>query len=322
MANDQSAPHADPGPVVRPVPAGSADVGAAQAGARTGGLFAADELARAFEVPGSVIHAAYRNGKLRAVRPVPKTVRFSRDAVADYLRDARRPAMGTSSRALEVQLARMLDAIGTTDGPHWYTTEAASAASGYSREDIDRLIAAREVTAYRFGKRYRVFSEDLEAAFARPAPADEDLAVPGPGPVPKAGSGEPDRAAGPTKPRARAPIATPLLVAPKLSDAQCAGIGPDAAKDFFSERLESVRKAQAICAECEVQEPCLEGALQRGEFAGVWGGQMFRAGAVIDPMRIRTNRVARKAVAPSETQSPSAPGSDGSPALERGMQRP
>ena len=44
---------------------------------------------------------------------------------------------------------------------------------------------------------------------------------------------------------------------------------------FFSERPDELARAQAICADCPVQLPCLEQALDNQEEWGVWGGVIF-----------------------------------------------
>ncbi len=49
---------------------------------------------------------------------------------------------------------------------------------------------------------------------------------------------------------------------------------------FFSDRPEELAQAQVLCAECPVQLACLEGALERKEEWGVWGGVIFWDGAV------------------------------------------
>ena len=41
---------------------------------------------------------------------------------------------------------------------------------------------------------------------------------------------------------------------------------------FFPERGASTRKAKAVCRRCEVQEECLEYAVNNGEKFGIWGG--------------------------------------------------
>ena len=50
---------------------------------------------------------------------------------------------------------------------------------------------------------------------------------------------------------------------------------------FFSEQLDDIRRAKAMCAECPVREACLAGALARREPWGVWGGQLFLNGKVL-----------------------------------------
>ncbi|MGH9178644.1 MAG: WhiB family transcriptional regulator [Acidimicrobiales bacterium] len=50
---------------------------------------------------------------------------------------------------------------------------------------------------------------------------------------------------------------------------------------FFSEQLEDIARAKAICATCVVREPCLAGAVERREPWGVWGGQLFLNGKIL-----------------------------------------
>ena len=56
---------------------------------------------------------------------------------------------------------------------------------------------------------------------------------------------------------------------------------------FFSEQLDDIARAKAICAECPVRRACLEGALARREPYGVWGGQLFLKGRVLANKRPR-----------------------------------
>lgn len=56
---------------------------------------------------------------------------------------------------------------------------------------------------------------------------------------------------------------------------------------FFSEELHDIAAAKAICAECPVREPCVEGALARREPWGVWGGELFFNGKVLAQKRKR-----------------------------------
>lgn len=42
---------------------------------------------------------------------------------------------------------------------------------------------------------------------------------------------------------------------------------------WFIEDNQARREAAAICAECPVKAPCLEGALERNEQYGIWGGR-------------------------------------------------
>lgn len=51
--------------------------------------------------------------------------------------------------------------------------------------------------------------------------------------------------------------------------ANCLGVSPAL---FFPERGQSTTEAKRVCAGCEVRDPCLEAALERGEKVGIWGG--------------------------------------------------
>lgn len=68
--------------------------------------------------------------------------------------------------------------------------------------------------------------------------------------------------------------------------AACAGM-PEATQLFFSDDLHDVSQAKLICASCPVMAPCLEGALDRHEQWGVWGGQLFANGKVVLSKRRR-----------------------------------
>ena len=56
---------------------------------------------------------------------------------------------------------------------------------------------------------------------------------------------------------------------------------------FFSDQLDDIARAKAICAMCPLAEPCFEGALARREPWGVWGGRLFFNGKVLAYKRKR-----------------------------------
>jgi WhiB family redox-sensing transcriptional regulator len=56
---------------------------------------------------------------------------------------------------------------------------------------------------------------------------------------------------------------------------------------FFSEELQDIARAKDICAKCPVLAECLEGALERREPWGVWGGQLFLNGRILASKRRR-----------------------------------
>ncbi len=56
---------------------------------------------------------------------------------------------------------------------------------------------------------------------------------------------------------------------------------------FFSDELQDIARAKHICATCPALIPCLEGALERREPWGVWGGQLFLNGKILASKRRR-----------------------------------
>ena len=56
---------------------------------------------------------------------------------------------------------------------------------------------------------------------------------------------------------------------------------------FFSDQLDDIARAKAICGLCPVQQECFEGALARREPWGVWGGQLFLNGRILAQKRKR-----------------------------------
>ena len=56
---------------------------------------------------------------------------------------------------------------------------------------------------------------------------------------------------------------------------------------WFAESPADVEFAKTLCVDCPVLELCLDGALERREPWGVWGGQLFLQGVVIPRKRPR-----------------------------------
>jgi len=71
------------------------------------------------------------------------------------------------------------------------------------------------------------------------------------------------------------------------TDAKCATGDARLLHLFFSEAEAEIAEARVICQTCPLRLPCLEGAIERGEPWGVWGGQLFDRGRVIDRKRGR-----------------------------------
>lgn len=56
---------------------------------------------------------------------------------------------------------------------------------------------------------------------------------------------------------------------------------------WFSDAPADLERAKELCGDCPVRRSCLAGALERREYCGVWGGEIFDRGAVIARKRPR-----------------------------------
>lgn len=88
------------------------------------------------------------------------------------------------------------------------------------------------------------------------------------------------------------------------ADARCNDMAGTMSSLFFSDELQDIAKAKDICALCPVVSECLEGALERREPWGVWGGQLLLNGRVLQSKR-RRGRPPK--VARAEDQLPEVP---------------
>ena len=56
---------------------------------------------------------------------------------------------------------------------------------------------------------------------------------------------------------------------------------------WFAESPSDVEAAKALCTSCPLRAECLDGALERREPWGVWGGQLVVQGVVVPRKRPR-----------------------------------
>jgi len=56
---------------------------------------------------------------------------------------------------------------------------------------------------------------------------------------------------------------------------------------WFAEHAPDLKRAQTLCGTCPLRAECLEGALQREEPWGVWGGEIFVDGKIVANKRGR-----------------------------------
>jgi WhiB family redox-sensing transcriptional regulator len=71
------------------------------------------------------------------------------------------------------------------------------------------------------------------------------------------------------------------------ADARCRDGAGTMTALFFSEQIDDIARAKAICSKCPVIDACLESALARREPWGVWGGQLFLNGRILAQKRKR-----------------------------------
>ena len=69
--------------------------------------------------------------------------------------------------------------------------------------------------------------------------------------------------------------ATSVSITPK---ARCADGNGTLTHLFFSDIPLNIARARAICAKCSLAASCLEGAIDRQEPWGVWGGELIESG--------------------------------------------
>lgn len=56
---------------------------------------------------------------------------------------------------------------------------------------------------------------------------------------------------------------------------------------FFADAPAVLAEAKSLCGGCPVRDLCLTGAIERREPHGVWGGQIFVAGEIVEHKRPR-----------------------------------
>ena len=61
----------------------------------------------------------------------------------------------------------------------------------------------------------------------------------------------------------------------------------DDAELFLAEAPADVEAAKALCQGCKIRAACLEGALERREPWGVWGGELLLRGTIVPRKRPR-----------------------------------
>ncbi|HLR57528.1 MAG TPA: WhiB family transcriptional regulator [Beutenbergiaceae bacterium] len=75
---------------------------------------------------------------------------------------------------------------------------------------------------------------------------------------------------------------------------------------WFAEHAPDLKRAQSLCGTCPLRVECLQGALEREEPWGVWGGEIFVDGKIVANKRGRGRP--RKHPLPSPSPAESAVG--------------
>jgi hypothetical protein len=76
-------------------------------------------------------------------------------------------------------------------------------------------------------------------------------------------------------------------VSTRAPQARCADGNGTLTHLFFSDEPIDTARAKAICSKCRLTASCLDGALERAEPWGVWGGELIEDGRVVVNKRPR-----------------------------------
>ena len=85
--------------------------------------------------------------------------------------------------------------------------------------------------------------------------------------------------------RADEHVDTPVTL--RTPQARCADGHGTITHLFFSDDVLDIARAKAICTKCKLAPTCLEGALDRAEPWGVWGGELIESGRIVVHKRPR-----------------------------------
>ncbi len=75
--------------------------------------------------------------------------------------------------------------------------------------------------------------------------------------------------------------------APQWDAARCRQATDAPIHLFFSDDIADINQAKRICSACPMAVPCVQGALDRHEPCGVWGGYLFANGQIVAHKRPR-----------------------------------
>ena len=78
-----------------------------------------------------------------------------------------------------------------------------------------------------------------------------------------------------------------LEVTLRTPQARCADGHGTLTHLFFSDDVLDIARAKAICSKCKLTASCLDGALDRAEPWGVWGGELIENGRIVVHKRPR-----------------------------------
>jgi WhiB family transcriptional regulator, redox-sensing transcriptional regulator len=76
------------------------------------------------------------------------------------------------------------------------------------------------------------------------------------------------------------PAPMPMFMTPITGRARCSDGAGTLAHLFFSDDDFDIARAKAVCRPCSMREACRQGALDRAEAYGVWGGVLLIDGVI------------------------------------------
>lgn len=91
-----------------------------------------------------------------------------------------------------------------------------------------------------------------------------------------------------------------VMATKKTAGLPCRTSDPDL---WFSDKPAELKLARSLCGKCPLRKPCLDGAIERLEPWGIWGGEIFEGGIPVSRKRWRRGLLPRRS-SPDQRAAP------------------